>query len=167
MTQRRSSSTKFPRAIRTVVAAQTATIAAGTPRLLDVVGSVETALGENLEGALIRRIEITGVWRPTATGISSLTTGFFRGPSTLDVADLAPAVDPGQSWMSWNVLPTYGQRHLVATTPTLEFDEFRRKAIMRTHLRLKSFGDTVFFVEEVLSQSWEGAYTCEVWHTGS
>lgn len=149
------------------IAQNNGAIAVGTSRVNDLGAAVEAAIGEQLEGALIHGIEIIGRWRPTVTGSSQLCTAFFRGPSSLDVADLSPAADPGQNWIGWRATGTYGQRHLVATTPTLEFDEFRRTFRMRVKLRMRSFGDTVFFVEEVLGQDWEGAWSGRVWYSGS
>ena len=149
------------------VAQNNGAIAVGTPRVNDLGAAVEAVIGEQLEGALLHRVEIIGRWRPTVTGSSQLCTGFFRGPSTLDVADLDPAVDPGQNWLGWHATGTYGQRHLVATTPTLEFDEFRRTFRMRRKLRMRSFGDTLFFAEAVLGQDWEGAWSARIWYSGS
>jgi len=149
------------------VAQNNGAIAVGTPRVNDLGAAVETAVGEQLEGAMIHAVQIIGRWRPTVTGSSQLCTAFFRGPSSLDVADLSPATDPGQNWLGWRATGTYGQRHLVATTPTLEFDEFRRTFWMRRKLRMRSFGDTLFFAEEVLGQDWEGAWSARIWYSGS
>lgn len=124
----------------------------------DIFPLMETSLGGDMGGNLVARGKLTYVARPLATGTSRVAMGFLRGLSGADVGDMLPATDPDQPWMSWTQIDTYGQRHLVATTPTLEFDEFRR-TIRHGPVRARALIDSLWFVEECLGQNWEAKWT--------
>jgi hypothetical protein len=138
------------------------TLTAGTAVQNGLTTLMESAALMDLGGCLIARGWLQYVARPTATGSSSCNAAFFRGLDTLDVGDVLPGTDPDNNYINWQKIATYGQRHLVATTPTLEFDEFRRIFRHRA-VRMRSLSDELWFVEEALGQNWEAQWHYRGW----
>jgi len=137
-------------------------VTAGTARQVDLVAAMETAFGSDLGGCLIARGNLRWTGRPTVTGASAMTMALYRGIDTLDVGDLLPATDALTNYLRTHTIATYGQRHLVATTPTLEFEEFRR-TLRHGPVRLRAVNDTLWSVEECVNQNWEAQWVYESW----
>lgn len=149
--------------LRVDIRKDAATVTAGTAVQNNMFEDIATSAGlASAGGNLIARGRMTYVARPLATGTSRIATGFLRGIASADVGDMLPATDPGQPWMAWHQLETFGQRHLVATTPTLEFDEFRR---VHRHgpVRARALLDAFWFVEESVTQNWESSWQYQAW----
>lgn len=138
-------------------------LTAGTALHTDLVSSAETSLGMDLGGTLLAKVRGHLVARPTVTGFSRLATGIIITPNTVDVGDIDVLEEDELAWWGWRTIPTHGQRHLVATTPTLEFDEFRWVQRWPGSRRIRNQHDTAMFVAECTSQNWEIGGLFELW----
>jgi len=143
---------------RITTSVATGTITVGTSRVTDLAAAWETIVGADLSGTLVKGLVIDYVARPLVTGQSNYATGILRGTSLLDAADLAPATQTGDAWMSRRDHLTYGTRHMVATTPTLEFDQWRFKVRYPT-FRIRGGTDSIWHCEETTGQNWEAFWS--------
>jgi hypothetical protein len=145
---------------RVLTSVASATIAVGTSRTTDLVAAFETLVGQNLDGVLITNLQLYGVARPLVTGASNYAVGVQRASNLLDVADLDAANQAGDAWMWRRDHFTYGQRHLVATTPTLEFDEIHWRARIPA-VRVRTGNDALWLVESTTLQNWEAFWMAQ------